>query len=113
MDLRVLCESGFTNTFAGQGVLLQSSCEWVLACTGMLLLQELAAGQTSTSNCMVESLWLWLRRWRSSEGGLRFGGGCRRGKEVDFLADGPAQVTEGLRFGQLDDCKIELNVLPP
>jgi hypothetical protein len=47
---------------------------------------------------MIEGLWLWLRRWRSCESGLSFGGRGRGGKKVDFLADGTAQVTEGLRF---------------
>ena len=90
MDLGVLCKSGLTDTLTGQCVLLERSCEWVLSCAGMLLLKQLAAGQGGAGDGMIEGLWLWLRRWRSCESGLSFGGRGRGGKEVDLLADGTA-----------------------
>ncbi len=102
LDLRVLSESGFTNTLASQSILLKSRCKWILSGTRMLLLKELTAGQTRTSDGMVEGLWLRLCRRRSCESGLSFSWRGCGGEEMDFLADGTAQVTEGLRLNQLD-----------
>lgn len=45
---------------------------------------------------MAECLRLRLRGRGCGEGSLRFGGGGRRGKELDLLADGSAKVVEGL-----------------
>jgi len=60
----------------------------------MLLLEQLAAGQTGASNGMVEGLWLWFSRWRSSKGSLSFSRrGCSR-QEVDLFTNGAAEVAE-------------------
>lgn len=62
------------------------------------MLEELAAGKGGAGDGMVEGLWLRLCGRRSCEGCLGFGGRGRGCKEVDFLADGTAQVTERLRL---------------
>lgn len=45
---------------------------------------------------MAEGLRLRLRLRGCGEGSLSFGGRGRGGQELDFLADGPAEVVEGL-----------------
>ena len=45
---------------------------------------------------MAEGLGLRLRGGGCGEGGLGFGGGGRGGEQLDLLADGAAEVVEGL-----------------
>lgn len=62
----------------------------------MLLVQGLAASQGSTGDSMRKGLWLGLCSGGSSQGGLSLGGGGGRGQKLDLLADGTAEVGEGL-----------------
>lgn len=45
---------------------------------------------------MGKGLWLGLRSGRSSQGGLSLGRSGGRGEKLDLLADGAAEVGEGL-----------------
>ena len=111
--LRILCEPGFTNTFAGQSELLKSCGKRILATSGMLLLEELAACQTSASNGMAEGLWLRLCRWRSSEGSLGLGGRGRGSEELYLFAYSTAKVVEGLISDQIENRTKQIGFISP
>jgi hypothetical protein len=96
LDLGILGKSGLTNTLAGKRILFQGRRKRVLAGTGVVLVEELAAGQTGAGNSMAKSLWLRLGSGRSNKGGLslsRRGGGRQK---ADLFADGAAKVLECL-----------------
>lgn len=96
LDLGVLREAGLADALASQGVLLQRRRERVLARPRVLLVQELRARQARARERVVERLGLRLGRRRRDQGRLGLGG--RRGvrQEVHLLADGAAEVLEGL-----------------
>lgn len=96
LDLGVLGESGLSDTLHGEGVLLEGSGQGILASTGVVLVQDLATGQTSTGNGMAEGLGLRLSGRGGYQGCLGFGGRCGTGEQLDLLADGAAEVLEGL-----------------
>lgn len=75
LDLCVLRESGLANLLTGKGILLERGCERVLASAGVLLLEELAAGQGGAGNGVSKGLWLGLGDRGCGEGGLGLGGG--------------------------------------
>jgi hypothetical protein len=62
----------------------------------VVLVQDLATGQTSTGNGMAEGLGLRLSGRGGYQGCLGFGGRCGAGEQLDLLADGAAEVLEGL-----------------
>lgn len=62
----------------------------------MLLVQSLAASQGSTGDSVGKGLWLGLCSGRSSQGGLGLSGSGGRGEKLNLLADGAAEVGEGL-----------------
>lgn len=62
----------------------------------MLLVKNLGAGKGGASDGVGEGLGLGLRSWGGCQGGLSLGGGCSGGEQLDLLANGPAEVVEGL-----------------
>lgn len=92
LDLCVLREPGLANLLAGKSILLERGCERVLAGAGVLLLEELAAGQGSAGNGVGEGLWLGLGDGGCGEGGLSLGGSGGGGEELDLLADAAAEI---------------------
>lgn len=96
LDLRILCQPSLANSFLGQGELLEGGGKRVLARGAVLLVKELGAGEGGASHSMGEGLGLRLRGWGSRQGRLSLGGVCSGGEQVDFLADGSAEVVEGL-----------------
>lgn len=89
-------QTGLTNTLLGQSILLQSGSERVLASAGVLLVEQLGAGQAGTGNGMVEGLRLGLRGRGRGQSSLCFGGSGRRRKQLDLLANGATKILEGL-----------------
>jgi hypothetical protein len=96
LDLGILGKTGLTNTLAGKRILLQGRRKRVLAGTGVVLVEELAAGQTGAGNSMAESLGLRLGSGRSDKGGLSFGRRGGRRKKADLFAYGAAKILERL-----------------
>lgn len=95
LNLGILRETSLADTFLGQRILLQSRGERVLARPGVLLVEQLGAGQAGTGNGMVECLRLGLRARRRSQSGLRLGrAGCGR-EEMDLVADSAAKILKG------------------
>jgi hypothetical protein len=62
----------------------------------VVLVEELAASQTGTSDSMAECLRLRLGGGRSDEGSLGFGGRGSRREEADLFADGATKILESL-----------------
>lgn len=62
----------------------------------MVLVKQLAAGQTRAGNRMVESLGLRLRGRRGNKSSLGFGRRGSRRKKRDLFADSAAKVLERL-----------------
>lgn len=96
LDLRVLGETGLADTLHGQGIFLEGGGQRVLASTGVVLVQGLAASQTGTSDGVAEGLGLGLCGRGSDESGLGLGGASGGGEEGDLFADGASEVLEGL-----------------
>ena len=96
LDLGILGEAGLANTLAGQGILLQGGRERILARAGVLLVQKLRAGQTRARQGVVKRLGLRLSGWGCDQGSLGFGGGSGAGEKVHLLANGAAEILEGL-----------------
>ena len=96
LDLGILGKASFTNTLLDQSVLLEGSRQGVLASTGMLLMQRLAASQARAGDSMGKSLGLRLRGRGRSESSLGFGGGGGSRKEVDLLTNGTTKIGERL-----------------
>lgn len=92
LDLCILREPSLANLLAGKSILLERGCERVLAGAGVLLLEELAAGQGGAGNGMSEGLGLGLGGGGCGEGGLGFGSGGGGGEELDLLADAAAEI---------------------
>lgn len=88
-------KSGFADSLFCESVLLQSSGEGIFSCIRVGLGDELGAGKGGASDGMVEGLGLGFCGGGSREGGLGFGGGGGVREEVDFVANGAAEVVEG------------------
>ncbi len=95
LDLRILGQAGLAHALHGQGILLEGSSEGILAGTGVLLVEALAAGKTGAGDGVRERLGLRLRAGRCGKGSLGLGGGAGRGQQGDLLADGAAEILEG------------------
>ena len=78
LDLGVLREAGLAYALHGEGIFLEGRGQGILARTGVLLVQGLAAGQTGAGDGVGEGLRLGLGGGRSRQGSLRFGGRCGR-----------------------------------
>lgn len=96
LNLCILSKPGFANTLLSKRVFLESRSEGVFSGTSVLLVQQLAAGETGTSNGVVESLRLRLRRGGGSQGSLCLGRRACRGQKADLFANGAAKVLERL-----------------
>jgi len=96
LDLGILRQPGLADALHGQRILLQSRGEGVLAGAGVLLVQSLAASQRSSGDGVRERLGLRLGARRGRQGSLGLGRGCSRGEKRNLLADGPAEILEGL-----------------
>lgn len=96
LDLGILGKTSLTNTLAGKRILLQGGCEGVLSGASVVLVEELAASQTGTSDSMAECLRLRLGGGRGDEGSLGFGGRGSRREEANLFADGAAKILESL-----------------
>jgi hypothetical protein len=96
LDLGVLRQSRLADLLAGDGVLLETSCQRILAGRGLLRGEHVRGVDGGAGNGMAERLGLRLRRGGSSEGGLGFGGGGGRREKVDLLRNGAAEIVEGL-----------------
>ena len=96
LDLRILGQAGLAHALHGQGILLEGSSEGVLAGTGVLLVEALAAGKTGAGDGVRERLGLRLRAGGCGKGSLGLGGGAGRGQQGDLLADSAAEILEGL-----------------
>ena len=95
LDLRILRQSRLANLLRRKRILLEPSCERVLVAIGVCLGQEVRTGEGCAGDRVVEGLGLGFRCWGSGQGSLGFRGGGRVREELDFLADGAAQVVEG------------------
>lgn len=96
LNLRVLGQTSLADALHGEGVLLESGGQGVLASASMVLVQGLAASQAGAGNGMAKGLGLGLCGRGRDEGGLGFGGGGGGRQEGDLFADGAAEVLEGL-----------------
>lgn len=96
LDLGVLAKASLANSFHCERILLEGSGQGILASSGVMLVEDLAAGQTGAGDGMVEGLGLGLRGRGSNEGGLGFAGRSGGRKEGDLFAHGAAKVLEGL-----------------
>jgi len=96
LDLCILGQTGLADALHSERILLKRRGQRILAGTGMLLMQRLAAGKTGPGDRMGKRLRLGLgRRWcRESGLCLGWGGGGR--EEVDLLTDGAPEVLECL-----------------
>ena len=70
--------------------------ERILARAGVLLVQKLRAGQARARQGVVKRLGLRLSGWGRDQGSLGFGGGSGAGEKVHLLANGAAEILEGL-----------------
>lgn len=96
LDLGVLGQAGLAHPLHRERVLLQRRGQRVLPGARVLLVQGLAARQAGAGDRVRERLGLRLRGRGRGQGGLGLGGGCGGGEKGDLLADGSAQVLEGL-----------------
>lgn len=96
LDLRVLGQAGLAHALHGEGVLLESGGQGVLALPGVLLVEDLGAREGGAGDGVGEGLGLGLGGGRGGQGGLGFCRGGGGGEEGDFLRDGAAEVLEGL-----------------
>lgn len=95
LNLGVLRKAGLADALLGEGKLFERRREGVLACSSVLLVQQLAAGERGARNGVGERLGLRLGRGRGRQGGLSLGGRSGGREKLDFLADGAAEVAEG------------------
>lgn len=96
LDLRILRKAGLANTLRGERILLQSSGKRILSGARVVLVQQLAASQTGTSNGVAEGLGLRLGGRGGNKSGLGLGRGCRGREKGDLFANGASKVLEGL-----------------
>ena len=96
LDLGVLRETSLADALLRQGVLLEGRGQRVLAGAAVLLVQRLAARQAGAGEGVRKGLGLRLGRGRGRQRGLGLGGRGGGREEVDLLADGAAEVGEGL-----------------
>lgn len=96
LDLGVLGQARLAHALHRQGIFLQGGSQRVLTGAGVLLVQRLAASQAGAGDRVGEGLGLRLGGRGSSQGCLGLGGGCGRREERDLLANGAAEILEGL-----------------
>lgn len=96
LDLGILRQASLADALLSQGELLERRGERVFASACVLLVQRLAASQGGAGDGVGEGLGLGLRGGGRGQGGLGLGRGGRGGEELDLLADGAAEVGEGL-----------------
>lgn len=96
LDSRVLREPRLADLLAGDGELFEGGRERVLGCARVFARQRVRGVDGRAGDGVAEGLGLRLCGGGSGEGRLGFGRGGGGGEQLDFFADGAAQVVEGL-----------------